>query len=107
MSKQIRVVVEYTEDDQICNREIITEKKVKEISSISELGFCHKEQIDILQSCQDELLKAQSYSLKEKISSCPRCGVKLKLADFEWFRILLIGDNHILAITHYLSTLFL
>ena len=80
MSKQIRIVVEYTEDDQICNREIITEKKVKEISSISELGFCHKEQIDILQSCQDELLKAQSYSLKEKISSCPRCGVKLKLA---------------------------
>ena len=53
-------------------------KKVDKVSSIEELGFNHKEQIDLISGCQDSLLKAQSTDLYDDIDSCPKCQSKLK-----------------------------
>ena len=80
MKKQIRITVEYIEDGRVVEVNVVAEQAVKPVKSIEDLGFNHQQQMDLLKGCQDGLLKAQSASLKEDISECPRCGSKLKFA---------------------------
>jgi hypothetical protein len=42
-----------------------------------QLGFTHREQIDLLQKCQDSLLKSQAEFLKPPSDNCPHCSHKL------------------------------
>lgn len=55
-------------------------KEIESVTSISELGFNHQQQIDLLKECQEVLLKIQSKDLQSDINFCPKCGTKLKLA---------------------------
>ena len=80
MSGQIRITVEYIVEDKVQSRTIVTEKQVTKAVCISQLGFNHQEQIDILKSCQADLLQAQSPYLKEDVNTCPKCGTRLKFS---------------------------
>lgn len=71
MSEQIRITVEHICDGKIVESNIVLEQSVKQVESIADLGFNHQQQINLLQGCQDNLLKAQSTWLKENISQCP------------------------------------
>ncbi|PCH54954.1 MAG: ISKra4 family transposase [Legionellales bacterium] len=80
MKEEIRIIIEHVVDGKIVESSIALQQVVKQVESIEELGFNHRQQIDIIKDCQDGLLKAQSSFLQEDINTCPRCGTKLKLA---------------------------
>ncbi len=78
MSKRYRVVVEELDEN---NKDIIARKIVKSINvkrpfSIDDIGFKHKDQIEILQKIQDGLIKIQG-NLITPPSVCPKCGKKI------------------------------
>ena len=55
MALRQRIISEIYDEsnDKVVNREIITDKKIEKPTSIEELGYDHKEQIDLLQQIQD------------------------------------------------------
>lgn len=77
MSHSVRITVEEIVDGKIVESSQVIEKEITQVSSIAELGFRHREQIDILQAVQDGLLRAQSCYLRENIKTCSKCGAKL------------------------------
>jgi hypothetical protein len=80
MGLRQRIVTEiYDEkDNKIVNREIINDKEIKKPKEIDDLGYNHKEQIDLLQHIQDSFLLSQSRTLIEDV--CPKCGAKTQKA---------------------------
>ena len=80
MSDTFQILTKRLVDGKVVEEKIITDVLIKEVKSIKDLGFNHKEQIDIVTSCQDSLLEAQSNSLFEEIEACPKCQGKLKFA---------------------------
>jgi anti-sigma28 factor (negative regulator of flagellin synthesis) len=78
MGKRYRVVVEELEEDSkaIVARKIIKSINVKRPQSIDDIGFRHKDQIEILQKIQDELIKIQG-NLITPPNVCPNCGRKV------------------------------
>ena len=80
MANQIRITVEHLFDKQVINSSVILDQAVKQAKSISDLGFNHEQQINILKDCQEVLLKIQSTLLKEDITQCSKCGGTLKFA---------------------------
>lgn len=58
MGLRQRIVTEiYDEkDNKIVDREIVNDKPIKKPESIEDLGYNHKEQIDLLQHIQDTFL---------------------------------------------------
>ena len=80
MVDQIRIIVEHFVDGNLTEQTIIVNKEIGKVSSISELGFNHQQQMDLIKACQDALLKIQSQDLQSDIQFCPKCGAKLKLA---------------------------
>ena len=80
MVDQLRITVEHIVDGKTQSETIILDKEVERVTSISDLGFNHQQQIDLLRECQESLLKIQSKGLQSDINFCPKCGTKLKLA---------------------------
>lgn len=80
MTETFQILTKRLVDGKVVEEIIITDQPINEVKSIEDLGFTHKEQIDIISGCQDSLLKAQSESLFEDIEVCPKCQGKLKFA---------------------------
>ena len=80
MNGTLQIIAKIIVDGKVVEETILLDKLVDKVSSIDELGFNHKEQIDLISGCQDSLLKAQSTDLYEEIDSCPKCQGKLKFA---------------------------
>lgn len=80
MVDTIRITVEHMVDGNIDEQTVILDETVKIVNSISELGFNHKQQVDIIRKCQDALLKIQSKELKSNINVFPKCCTPMKLA---------------------------
>jgi hypothetical protein len=78
MADQIRITVEHIANGKVVRTKVTLEHPVSKPRDISELGFNHQQQIDIIKGCQEEFLKAQSEFLEENIDRCPKCGSKLK-----------------------------
>jgi hypothetical protein len=73
MSKNIRFVAEIfdSETNVVSERAVVVEKEIKSPKNIMELGFTHVEQINLLQKCQDALLKNQAEFLQPHSDKCP------------------------------------
>lgn len=80
MAEALQIIAKHIVDGKIVEETILLDKVVDKVSSIEALGFSHKEQIDLISSCQDSLLKAQSTGLFDDIERCPKCQSKLKFA---------------------------
>lgn len=77
MKNQIRITVEHLVNGKIIETNVTLEQTVSKPKNISELGFNHQQQINIIKGCQESFLKAQSKFLEEDIERCPKCGSKL------------------------------
>ena len=78
MVDQLKITVEHIVDGKTESETIVLDKEIESVNSISELGFNHQQQIDLLKECQEALLKIQSKDLQSDINICPKCGTKLK-----------------------------
>ena len=78
MAHKIRIRVEILdENDNTIENEIIKTSQIKKPDSLLDVGYRHNEQIEILQSLQDALLKQQSVYFREDVDHCPNCQSKL------------------------------
>lgn len=80
MKDQIRITVSHLVDGKVVENKVIVDQVVRKVNNIFELGFNHKQQINIINVCQEGLLKIQSGYLEENIEICPKCNSKLKYA---------------------------
>ena len=85
MSKNIRFVAEIfdPETDIVSERAVVIEKEIKSPKNLMELGLTHIEQINLLQKCQDTLLKNQAEFLKPPSDKCPHCSHKLGKGSYQ------------------------
>lgn len=79
MASNLRIVAEIFDPatNTVTERTMITEKVIECPKNILGLGFNHKEQIALLQKCQDSLLNKQGECLKGPTDTCPKCDTKL------------------------------
>ena len=78
MSNTIKLTIEIlSEDGIIVKKEVAYSKLFDSPSSINELGFRHKDQIDILQSVQDILIYQQIDMINQQIVGCNKCGTQM------------------------------
>ena len=99
MDHRVRIIIEHVIDGKAIARKVFIDKDIKEITSISELGFNHQEQIDILKHCQSELLSAQSNMLKKNIpNNCPHCDSKLNSSGITYSHFHAIFTDHKIAV---------
>lgn len=77
MSLRQRIISEiYDEkDNKVVDRKIIEDKKIKTPVKIDDLGYNHKEQIQILQAIQDAFLFSQSKLIVP--DKCYKCGSRV------------------------------
>lgn len=85
MSKNIRFVAEIfdSETNIVSERAVVVEKEIKSPKNLMELGFTHVEQINLLQKCQDALLKNQAEFLQPPSDKCPHCSHKLGKGSYQ------------------------
>ncbi len=67
MTEQIRITVEHLIDGVVNKQTVVVSEAVEKVTSISELGFNHQQQIDLIKGCQNALLKMQSKYLQSDI----------------------------------------
>lgn len=67
------IIVSKKERGEIVSEKLIKEVEIKRAETILELGFRHKEQIDIIGAIQDEYLPMQVEKISEKYQNCPKC----------------------------------
>lgn len=75
MSKNYRVVFECydSESNKNLSKTIIANGSINLPTDIFSFGFSHEEQIQLVQSGQDELLKEQSLLIADESEYCPHC----------------------------------
>jgi len=80
MSTKIRIIAQIinTVDEQILSQKTLHEKEVIYPESISELGYNHEEQIEIIQHTQDFYLQPQSHLMNNHFDKCPQCGKRTR-----------------------------
>lgn len=76
------------EDGKVVAEKIIKEVEVKMATTIVELGFRHKEQIDIIGSIQEEYIALQANKLSEKYAKWEKCVGKTRKDGMHY------GDYH-------------
>lgn len=59
MKNQIRITISHLVDGKVVETKVIVDQVVRKVNNISELGFNHKQQINIINGCQEGLLKIQ------------------------------------------------
>lgn len=84
MASNLRIIAEVFDPatNTVTERTMITEKTIENPKNLMHLGFNHKEQIDLLQKCQDSLLDKQSRFLKGP-DTCSQCSKKLAKDGFQ------------------------
>lgn len=79
MALKQRVVTEIFDDqtEELLHREVVQEKAIQSPKVLEDLGHSHKEQIDMLQSIEDNFLVFQS-KIYDLPTICPSCGSELR-----------------------------
>ena len=78
MGNQINIIIEITDDkSNVINRQSIHKKEVITNASLLDLGYRHREQIEVLQSIQNALLAEQAPTVGEHFTECPNCHSKV------------------------------
>ena len=72
------IIVRKKEKGEVISERLIREVEIKRAETIVELGFRHKEQIEIIGAIQDEYLPMQVEKISEKYQNCPKCEGKTK-----------------------------
>ena len=72
------IIVRQKEKGEVVSEKLIKEVEIKRAETILELGFRHKEQIEIIGAIQDEYLPMQVEKISEKYRNCPKCEGKLR-----------------------------
>ena len=70
------IIVRKKEKGEVISEKLIREVAIKRAETILELGFRHKEQIQIIGAIQDEYLPMQVEKISEKYQNCPKCQGK-------------------------------
>lgn len=80
MEMSVRVVLEFynSNSGEVTESKVIRDDKIKRPVKINELGYLHREQIEILESVQNFKIKHESVLINQEISNCPLCGKKPK-----------------------------
>lgn len=78
MSKKYRIVFECYDSSQntqhVLSKTVIMEGSIKKPEDLFDFGFSHEQQVKLLHSCQDSLLKEQITSIESVVESCPHCA---------------------------------
>jgi len=98
MENNIQIIAKRIENGKIIEETILIDKVVEKISSIEQLGFNHQQQIDLLKTSQDALLKAQSAMLYADLDVCPKCKTKLKFAGKVYSEFHAVFSDHKVAV---------
>lgn len=72
------IIVRKKEKGEVISEKLIREVEIKRAETILELGFRHKEQIEVIGAIQDEYLPMQVEKISEKYQNCPKCEGKTK-----------------------------
>ena len=77
MSKHYRIVFECYESSpeaqQILSKTVMMAGSVDKPEDVFNFGFAHEEQIKLVHSCQDALLKEQITLIESVVDCCPNC----------------------------------
>ena len=67
------IIVRKKEKGEVVSEKVIKEVEIKRAETILELGFRHKEQVEIIGAIQGEYLPLQVDKISEKYQFCPKC----------------------------------
>ena len=77
MSKQYRIIFECYETSpkaqQVLSKTVMMEGLVEKPGDVFNFGFAHEEQVKLVYSCQDALLKEQITLIESLVEACPNC----------------------------------
>ena len=78
MRTQIKIIAQEIDIDtkQIINEHTVYEKIAGAPKKINDLGFSHKEQIEILSQSQEAIVQARATAINAKNNTCPHCHKK-------------------------------
>ena len=78
MSKHYRIVFEGYESSpeaqHILSKKVMMAGRIKTPEDIFNFGFAHEDQIKLVHSCQDALLKEQVTLVESRVDCCPNCS---------------------------------
>ena len=77
MSKQYRIIFECYESSpeaqQVLSKTIMMAGSIEKPEDVFNFGLAHEEQVKLVHSCQDALLKEQITLIDSVVESCPNC----------------------------------
>ena len=77
MSKQYRIIFECYESSpkaqQVLSKTVMMAGSIEKPEDLFNFGFAHEEQVKLVHSCQDALLKEQITLIESVVESCPNC----------------------------------
>jgi hypothetical protein len=78
MKTQIKIIAQEIDVDtnRIISEHTVYEKIAEAPKKINDLGFSHKEQIEILSQSQEAIVQAQTTAINDKNNICPHCNKK-------------------------------
>ena len=75
---KLEIIVRKIEKEKVISEKLIKEVEVKMAKTILDLGFRHKEQLEIIGSIQEEYIPLQASKLSNKYEKCEKCGGKTR-----------------------------
>lgn len=80
METSIKIIAQEIDSKtgDILHQHVVFEKSALLPKKINDLGFTHKEQIEILRQSQEALLHSQQRIINSHAGMCPKCGQKTK-----------------------------
>ena len=77
MPKQYRIIFECYESSpeakQVLSKTVVMAGSIEKPEDVFNFGFAHEEQVKLVHSCQDALLKEQITLIESVVESCPNC----------------------------------
>ena len=75
---KLEIIVRQREGEKVVSEKLIKEVEVKMAKTILDLGFRHKEQVEIIGNIQEEYIPLQASKLSNKYEKCEKCGGKTR-----------------------------
>lgn len=98
MENNIQIIAKHIENGKVIEETILIDRAVDKVTSIDQLGFNHKQQVELLKKGQDALLKAQATMLYTDLEVCPKCKTKLKFAGQVFSEFHSVFSDHKVAV---------